>query len=514
MSQATPTIPANQSGLVYRGLDNDGKNALMTTHKGPAAPSYAAAGIIWLDDNATPWVLKIYDGTDWLTIGTVNATTNVVTLTLNNDDVTYAKIQNISATQRVLGRNTAGAGDTEEVTLTQLLDWIGSAAQGDILYRGAASWARLGAGTANQVLKTGGAAANPSWSDGREVITLTPSASQDNYSTGIATSLNVVSTVRIAPSNTIKITGVSATSVANGKVLRIVNSGDPAAAASRLLLLERESASSTAANRLHWAQGCPPMALMPSDWVEFEYDTTLSRWRFVRGNRNFDSVRGNFDRFSDYMGGIGADYGSLSSGTGAAFFSSAAFGTDTTQRTIGVGAPGTGTTSTGKCFGQSSSSTTSLTTGGMLFMSRVCPEILSDGTETFQIRCGFHDSSDGTDVVDGVYWEYDSTTSTDWRTCTSNNSTRTKNTVTGFTASITVLHTLGVFVNYDGTQADFFYLTGADAVTIFATSITTNLPTSARAFAVSAGINKTVGTTARFMDIDWMGDRMQIKRGA
>ena len=40
---------------------------------------------------------------------------------------------------------------------------VASEAQGDIIYRGASAWARLGAGTASQVLRTGGAAANPSW---------------------------------------------------------------------------------------------------------------------------------------------------------------------------------------------------------------------------------------------------------------------------------------------------------------------------------------------------------------
>lgn len=85
------------------------------------------------------------------------------TLTIDANAVTYAKMQDVSATQRVLGRNTAGSGDPEEVTLSQLLDWIGSAARGDILYRGAAAWARLAAGTSGQCLRTGGAAGDPSW---------------------------------------------------------------------------------------------------------------------------------------------------------------------------------------------------------------------------------------------------------------------------------------------------------------------------------------------------------------
>lgn len=76
---------------------------------------------------------------------------------------TYAKMQDVSATSRVLGRKTAGAGAIEETTLSEVLDFIGSAAQGDILYRGASTWARLGAGTSGHYLKTGGAAANPAW---------------------------------------------------------------------------------------------------------------------------------------------------------------------------------------------------------------------------------------------------------------------------------------------------------------------------------------------------------------
>lgn len=41
------------------------------------------------------------------------------TWTIDNDVVTYAKMQNVSATSRFLGRITAGAGDTEELTGTQ-----------------------------------------------------------------------------------------------------------------------------------------------------------------------------------------------------------------------------------------------------------------------------------------------------------------------------------------------------------------------------------------------------------
>ncbi len=79
MTQSSPTIGANKSGLTYRQEDNDGKKALLNHHKASSAPSYAEAGTIWLDDAATPWTLKIHDGTDWIKIADVNASTNAVT---------------------------------------------------------------------------------------------------------------------------------------------------------------------------------------------------------------------------------------------------------------------------------------------------------------------------------------------------------------------------------------------------------------------------------------------------
>jgi hypothetical protein len=82
---------------------------------------------------------------------------------ITDGTITLAKLADL-ANQRVIGRNTAGTGVPEAVTFSQLLDWVSaSVAQGDILYRGASGWARLAAGTNGQLLKTGGASANPSW---------------------------------------------------------------------------------------------------------------------------------------------------------------------------------------------------------------------------------------------------------------------------------------------------------------------------------------------------------------
>lgn len=95
--------------------------------------------------------------------GDVTASANSNSVTINSQAVTYAKIQNVSATSRILGRKTAAAGSTEECTLSEVLDFVGSAAQGDILYRGSTGWTRLAAGTSGFYLKTQGSGADPVW---------------------------------------------------------------------------------------------------------------------------------------------------------------------------------------------------------------------------------------------------------------------------------------------------------------------------------------------------------------
>ena len=93
--------------------------------------------------------------------GDITVSASGATWTIDNGAITLAKQANL-ATQRVIARNTAGAGVPEEVSLSQLLDW-GSSTRGSILFRGASGWVALSPGTAGQVLQTGGAGADPSW---------------------------------------------------------------------------------------------------------------------------------------------------------------------------------------------------------------------------------------------------------------------------------------------------------------------------------------------------------------
>ena len=84
-----------------------------------------AAGdvFVFVSEGAGLWRCKTYQ---LATGGPLNNTVitakiadlNVTTVKVADDAVTYAKIQNVSATDKVLGRVSAGAGDIEEITCT------------------------------------------------------------------------------------------------------------------------------------------------------------------------------------------------------------------------------------------------------------------------------------------------------------------------------------------------------------------------------------------------------------
>lgn len=74
-----------------------------------------------------------------LTVGNGLEFTGAGGIGVANDGITYARIQNVTATSRVLGRITSGAGDVEELTPTNLLsllltvDGSGSGLDADLL---------------------------------------------------------------------------------------------------------------------------------------------------------------------------------------------------------------------------------------------------------------------------------------------------------------------------------------------------------------------------------------------
>jgi microcystin-dependent protein len=159
-------------------LDNDG-NALVA-----GSLYYNSVTQVMMLYNGSGWVAAYVSGAGYLAaannlsdvanagtartnlgLGSIATLNSIATANLDNDAVTFAKLQNISQ-YSFIGRIAAGSGDASELTITQVIDAVGGTpAQGDILYRGSGAWTRLAPGTAGQVLTTGGAGANPSWAD-------------------------------------------------------------------------------------------------------------------------------------------------------------------------------------------------------------------------------------------------------------------------------------------------------------------------------------------------------------
>jgi len=74
-------IASSTDGTELAGIINSFRDAINSNQSGAVMPTYRVAGMLWVDTTtATAWALKLYDGTDWMTLANFNTTTNVVTI--------------------------------------------------------------------------------------------------------------------------------------------------------------------------------------------------------------------------------------------------------------------------------------------------------------------------------------------------------------------------------------------------------------------------------------------------
>lgn len=242
--------------------------------------------------------------------------------------------------------------------------------------------------------------------------------------------------------------------------------------------------------------------------------TIQSHWDGTNWNlipNYIDIARSRIGFIEDFIGvvasagGYGGIFSDEASGTGAVCTVTL---TNTNNNQFGIGSCQTGTTTTGRAGQRGGSFNTLLVgQGRIMYETSVRFPVLSDGTETYSARFGLIDSVSG-DAVDGVYFEYDQTTSANWRCCTSNNSVRTKN--TSAVAVDTNFNRLTIIVNAAGTSASF-YLNGTELTGSAASPITTNFPTGAgRQTGVAHAIVKSLGGTSRLMDMDYVAFQMDL----
>ncbi|HWA22337.1 MAG TPA: hypothetical protein VG735_08085 [Caulobacterales bacterium] len=180
---ANPNYPAADAGHTYRvsvagkiggasGTNVEAGDLLLCKTDSTASGNQATVGSAWTitqtnvdggvvgPASATDSALVRFDGT---TGKLIKGGSTLVIGDFADGVITLAKLANVSATKRVIGRNTAAAGVPEEVTVSQLLDWAGTAANGDTLYRTGGAWALLPKGTDGQVMQLAGGV--PSWAD-------------------------------------------------------------------------------------------------------------------------------------------------------------------------------------------------------------------------------------------------------------------------------------------------------------------------------------------------------------
>src|SRR5215217_2160648 len=73
--------PENTDGTELADMLSLTAAAILSTHSGTSAPTYAVAGALWLDTTtSTAWAMKLFDGSDWNTIYTINPATGTVSI--------------------------------------------------------------------------------------------------------------------------------------------------------------------------------------------------------------------------------------------------------------------------------------------------------------------------------------------------------------------------------------------------------------------------------------------------
>lgn len=171
---------ATKSGSQLAADLNAWRSALHSLHKGNARPAYALAGMLWVKDATTPWGIYLFDGTDDILLGTVNATTNVFVPSFGSlsgllladgsgsvSAATAAQIVAIIAATSVQNALHATSADsannaTSAGTATAIAD--GAVASSAKIVNNIITPAKLArVGTAGQVLVSGGSGADPSF---------------------------------------------------------------------------------------------------------------------------------------------------------------------------------------------------------------------------------------------------------------------------------------------------------------------------------------------------------------
>jgi trimeric autotransporter adhesin len=152
------TAPTNGQGMIYNSVSGQwepqnltGGGTITSVVAGTGLTGGSTTGIATLNVNLTA-VLPTQTGQSGKVLST-DGSGNLSWVTSGSASI---------ASNTLLANTTGGTAAPVATTVTQLIDTI-SSTQGSLLYRNASGWVALPPGTSGQLLRTNGAAANPSW---------------------------------------------------------------------------------------------------------------------------------------------------------------------------------------------------------------------------------------------------------------------------------------------------------------------------------------------------------------
>lgn len=212
-----------------------------------------------------------------------------------------------------------------------------------------------------------------------------------------------------------------------------------------------------------------------------------------------------FQLHSDFIGTISGEFTQYINGTGASV-QTGTYGQDATNNALGVTQADTGTTATGRSgLGLVSGAIAKPTIARLLWCARTAIEAVSSVSETFTVRQGLGDFyTSGTDGTNGLFFRYtDLVNGGRWQ-CVSRAAGADLTVVDSGVSPDLDYHVYEVDLAEDG-QSCLFKIDGSVVATINAP----NLPTIANAMGAGFQIVKSVGTTQRNMDVDFMIIRME-----
>jgi len=450
---------------------------------------------------------------------------------LDNSSVSFAKMADMN-TQRLIGRNTAGIGAPEEVTISQSLDWTSGAspAFGDVLYRGASSWTRLAPGTSGQFLQTRGVGNSPIWA-GSVTTTGSPTTGQAAEFSAAGT---ITGTAVTGTGDFVKATApVLPSTVTIGATGGTTGAANLKGTTSGTVTVSVAAAAGTHTIKLPTADGTANQVLKTDGAGQWGWTTAGS------GSVATDAI---FTTTGDLPVGTGSstsarlaagDYGAtlMANGAAAALFyatpnnvvtvmehflshlasatifsevfsgvsSTSGTGNDKDHPGVYSISTGSSATSTGYLRVGNSSGTMQVGGGLLIYEQAIRIPNLSDTNQTFLAHFGFSEAGYGASTGGNHHIKFiHDVNSGNWQTSVKNNGTAT--TTASSTAVPTGWQKIRIVVNATASSVSFF----VNGTELSSSPMTMNIPDNTDAMTFGWGITKSVGTTARTIDTDYV----------